>query len=624
MRYWITILLVGALLAITLADSDPTDSAKDDSTTKTVEEDQEDGYYSPIIDDYYFMEHFDDMNNYNRQWKKSEAKKDGVLSEIAQYDGIWSVEAPQRRIFKKDFGLVLKSKVKHAAISSWLKKPFQFTDKPLIVQYEVTLQDGQECGGSYMKLLSQGGITDLKQFTDQTPYTIMFGPDKCGNDIKLHFIFRHKNPINGSIEEKHCRKPKDRLEEPFKDKQPHLYTLIVRPDNTYTIKVDHKVVNEGSLLTDFTPPVNPPEMIDDPNDFKPADFDEREKINDPLAVKPEDWDEDAPPQIPDMGTSKPDGWLDDEEPMMSDPNAIKPDDWDTDMDGEWEAPLITNPMCEKAVGCGLWERPLIPNPDYRGKWRPPLIDNPNYIGKWKPKQIINPDFFEDLHPFKMAPISAIGFELWSISGDILFDNILITDKESDAEHFASQTFDMKKQKLDEESESFVTRVINYTNDNPYLWGVYVVFIGLPLAFLVYYCCKEKETNFEISTAKKTDAPTKDDDEIDDDRAEDANEDAGEDEDGDYGDEGGDEEAEEDSPLQSDEAGPSNVDNLLRQRSTLADISPNTDETPENSETDDQEPPPLIDSTDDKATTAATTDKVDSIAKSKKVKKSRKD
>lgn len=36
----------------------------------------------------------------------------------------------------------------------------------------------------------------------------MFGPDKCGNDIKLHFIFRHINPLNGSIEEKHCRKPK--------------------------------------------------------------------------------------------------------------------------------------------------------------------------------------------------------------------------------------------------------------------------------------------------------------------------------------------------------------------------------------------------------------------------------
>lgn len=107
----------------------------------------------------------------------------------------------------------------------------------------------------------------------------MFGPDKCGNDHKLHFIFRHVNPLNGSIEEKHAKRPKERFEEVFTDKKPHLYQLIVRPDNTYTISVDQKVVSEGSLLTDFTPPVNPPREIDDPKDFKPKDWDEREKVH---------------------------------------------------------------------------------------------------------------------------------------------------------------------------------------------------------------------------------------------------------------------------------------------------------------------------------------------------------
>lgn len=68
------------------------------------------------------------------------------------------------------------------------------------------------------------------------------------------------------------------MEEPFKDKQPHLYQLIIQPDNTYTITVDHKIVNEGSLMTDFTPAVNPPKEIDDPNDHKPANWDEREKV----------------------------------------------------------------------------------------------------------------------------------------------------------------------------------------------------------------------------------------------------------------------------------------------------------------------------------------------------------
>lgn len=51
-------------------------------------------------------------------------------------------------------------------------------------------------------------ICTFEQFNDQTPYTIMFGPDKCGNDIKLHFIFKHTNPLNGTVTEKHCRKPK--------------------------------------------------------------------------------------------------------------------------------------------------------------------------------------------------------------------------------------------------------------------------------------------------------------------------------------------------------------------------------------------------------------------------------
>lgn len=105
----------------------------------------------------------------------------------------------------------------------------------------------------------------------------MFGPDKCGNDHKLHFIFRHKNPKNGTIEEKHCSQPKG-LEQKFADKKPHLYQLIVKPDNSYTISVDQEVVSEGSLLTDFTPAVNPPKEINDPKDFKPESWDEREKV----------------------------------------------------------------------------------------------------------------------------------------------------------------------------------------------------------------------------------------------------------------------------------------------------------------------------------------------------------
>ena len=68
-----------------------------------------------------------------------------------------------------------------------------------------------------------------------------------------------------------------------------MVTLIVNPDNTFEIRVDKQVVNSGSLLNDFEPPVNPPVEIDDPEDKKPDDWDEREKIVDPDAKKPDDW-----------------------------------------------------------------------------------------------------------------------------------------------------------------------------------------------------------------------------------------------------------------------------------------------------------------------------------------------
>lgn len=160
----------------------------------------------------------------------------------------------------------------------------------------------------------------------------------------------------------YCR---DRLDEIFKDKQPHLYTLVLSPDNTYRISVDQKVVNEGSLLKDFTPAVNPPKEIDDQSDFKPESWDEREKIEDPTVTKPEDWDQ--PAQILDPNAVKPDGWLDDETDMIPDTTAEKPADWDQEMDGEWEPPMLRNPLCE-AVGCGEWSAPMIPNPEYKGKW----------------------------------------------------------------------------------------------------------------------------------------------------------------------------------------------------------------------------------------------------------------
>ena len=86
-----------------------------------------------------------------------------------------------------------------------LEEPFAFK-RDLIIQYEVAFQSGIECGGAYMKLLSESD-EDLAEFHDKTPFTIMFGPDKCGASYKLHFIFRYKNPKTGEITERSPTKP---------------------------------------------------------------------------------------------------------------------------------------------------------------------------------------------------------------------------------------------------------------------------------------------------------------------------------------------------------------------------------------------------------------------------------
>lgn len=393
--------------------------------------------------DFYFVETFEE-DVIGTSWIKSKAKKDGVDETIAKYDGSWSVEPSADLAATGDKGLVLKTKAKHHAISSRLVKKFEFSEnKPLIVQYDVKFQNSLECGGAYVKLLASDPSLDLEQFFDKTSFSIMFGPDKCGTEKKYHFIIRYKHPKTGVFEEKHAKKS-EIPENVFNDGKSHLFTLIVKPDNTFRMLIDSKEVNSGSLLNDLSPAINPPKEIVDPNDKRPENWDDREKIPDTAAVKPDDWDESEPKQITDPDAKIPDDWLVDEPEMVADPEAVRPDDWDDDTDGEWEAPKVENPKCGKISGCGKWTPPLIDNPKYKGKWATPLIDNPSYQGVWEPRKIPNPDFFEDLNPFgSLHSFEAVGLELWSMTDNIVFDNFLVTDDETVAERFAADTWKVK-------------------------------------------------------------------------------------------------------------------------------------------------------------------------------------
>ncbi|KAI0690740.1 Calreticulin family-domain-containing protein [Cytidiella melzeri] len=387
-----------------------------------------------------FLEQFTD--DWTERWTPSEAtKKTPVGGETFSYVGNWEVEDAEPVLIDGDKGLVAKSKAAHHAISAPFEQSLDFSDKPLVVQYEVKYQKGGNCGGGYLKLLEDGFQTAGKEFSDKTPWTVMFGPDLTCPGTKIHFIFRHQNPVTGEFEEKHLTLPP----KPAFEKNTNLFTLALFPNNTYDVLFNGESHNRGNLLEDFTPAVNPPSEIDDPEDSKPEDWVDTKRISDPDATKPEDWDEDAPYEIPDEEAEKPEGWLDDEPETIPDPDAEKPEEWDDEEDGDWIAPTVHNPKCDEAPGCGEWKRPYKPNPAYRGKWYAPMIDNPAYKGEWAPRKIPNPAYFEDSTPVKsLKPIGGVGIELWTMTEDILFDNIYVGHSLEDAQALAQETYEVKK------------------------------------------------------------------------------------------------------------------------------------------------------------------------------------
>ncbi|VIO91633.1 Uncharacterized protein BM_BM13750 [Brugia malayi] len=519
---WLCFVLAGLLLAACAAH-DEDDSNNDLGGKNVIDEEEKSAkldyipppFQTPMVSGSpLLVDWFSNRNAIGRKWFISKGKKDNVEDSIAKFNGQWEIGTPSTVVIDNDFGLIVKSRARHHAIASKFSRPFKFDGKPLIVQYEVKYEEGQECGGGYLKLLTEG-IEALEEFTDKTPYTIMFGPDKCGAKSSILFIVRFRNPKNGTVSEHHAKQPSKPVSTYFDDHKTHLYTLIVRPDETFTVLVDESKLISGSLITDLEPSITPPTVIDDPTDKKPETWDEREKIDDPDAKKPDDWDENAPRKIEDVNAVMPDDWLEEEEALIPDPEATKPSDWDDSMDGEWEAPRVDNPKCKDRSGCGKWTKPMVDNPNYKGKWKPPRITNPNYKGKWKPKQIENPNYFEP-HPYsQLQPIIALGIELWTMSTNIIFDNIYVGDDENAASNFAKQTFKIKLaqetayENASSPSQGIFSKLVSATEERPWLWVIYVLFILIPVVIIavIYFGRKSRAVTLDY---KKTDESHPDD------------------------------------------------------------------------------------------------------------------
>ncbi|CAG8495332.1 5612_t:CDS:2 [Ambispora leptoticha] len=362
-----------------------------------------------VLADVYLQEKFSD-DTWEKRWLQSKHKDD--LGAFKVSPGKFYADEIESR------GLQTSQHARFYAISAKLDTPIDNTEKNLVVQFSVKHEQNIDCGGGYVKLLPP--TFDQADFRGDSEYNIMFGPDICGDSRKVHFIIHHDG--ENKLIKKKITAPSDQLT--------HLYTLIIKPDQTYTVLIDSKEEQSGKLEEDF--------------EFTPK------LIDDPEAKKPDDWVDTA--TIEDSTDKKPDDWVDGPE-LIDDPDATKPEDWDDEMNGDWEPPQIANPEYK-----GVWKPRHIPNPDYKGEWKAPLIPNPDY--KEDPL----------LHAFNTA---YIGFDLWQVKSGTIFDNILITDDTEYAEKFANETFveyreaerDAKK-KLDEiESKKFETDVGGKKEEN---------------------------------------------------------------------------------------------------------------------------------------------------------------
>ncbi|KAI0491305.1 hypothetical protein KFK09_025565 [Dendrobium nobile] len=321
---------------------------------------------SPSACEIIFEERFED--GWESRWLKSDWKKsEGKAGYFKHTSGNWAGDPD-------DKGIQTYPDARHFAISAKISE-FSNKNRTLVLQYSIKFEQDIECGGGYIKLLS--GYVNQKKFSGDTPYSLMFGPDLCGAQTKkLHLIYSYQGqnyPIKKDLQ---CET----------DKLTHFYTFILRPDASYSILVDNREKESGSLYSDWD--ILPPRKIKEVNAKKPADWDDREYIDDPNDVKPEGYDS-IPAEIPNPKSKKPDTWDEDEE--------------------------------------GLWKPPKIPNPAYRGAWRPKRIKNPNYKGKWRIPWIDNPEFEDDPDLYVLKLVKYVAIEVWQVKAGSVFDNILLCD-----------------------------------------------------------------------------------------------------------------------------------------------------------------------------------------------------
>ncbi|XP_004647432.1 calreticulin-3 [Octodon degus] len=316
----------------------------------------------------YFQEEFLDGERWRNRWVPS--TNDSRLGHFRLSSGKFYGHK------EKDKGLQTTQNGRFYAISARFP-PFSNKGRPLVLQYTVKHEQKMDCGGGYVKLFP----ADLDQQTLSTasPYYVMFGPDICGFDLmKVHVILQFKNEYHANKKFIKCKV----------DGFTHLYTLILRPDLTYEVKIDGQSIELGSIE----------------NDWHLASLRKTEQAATAPGLDPGK-----------AGTAQ------DWEKHFLDAGASKPSDWNSELDGDWPGPMLQKPP-------------------YQDGLKPEGIDQ----DIWLHEKMRSTRYLTHYDLSEFENIGAIGLELWQVRSGTIFDNFLLTDDEQYAENFGKATWGQTK------------------------------------------------------------------------------------------------------------------------------------------------------------------------------------
>lgn len=165
-----------------------------------------------------------------------------IPTEAKNYTNDWMVRETQiPQTMKDENALYVTGSNIYSAVSRKLEKPINITAKNFVLQYEMRPEFAFTCSGAYLKLF--GRKFQPETLTNETDYALMFGPDRCGQNKKVHFIFNEIDPVTKKLNKIEI----EDVPKPMEDQLTHLYTLVLTKDNTYFIFIDNRIKKTGKL-----------------------------------------------------------------------------------------------------------------------------------------------------------------------------------------------------------------------------------------------------------------------------------------------------------------------------------------------------------------------------------------